>query len=74
MVMFSKVLVTVGAGFIGSHLVDRLTKMKCFVRVVDNLSSGNLENVARSKITYITKGSLVAHSYGFSYIFDVQLW
>jgi UDP-glucose 4-epimerase len=42
---FSKVLVTGGAGFIGSHLVDRLMGMGCFVKVVDNLSSGSLENV-----------------------------
>jgi len=42
---FSSVLVTGGAGFIGSHLVDRLMDMGCFVRVVDNLSSGSLENV-----------------------------
>lgn len=41
----SKVLVTGGAGFIGSHLVDRLMQMGMFVRVVDNLSSGSLENV-----------------------------
>ena len=41
----SKVLVTGGAGFIGSHLVDRLMGMECFVRVVDNLSSGSLENI-----------------------------
>ncbi len=42
---FSNVLVTGGAGFIGSHLVDRLLQMDCFVRVVDNLSSGSLDNV-----------------------------
>jgi UDP-glucose 4-epimerase len=39
---FSKVLVTGGAGFIGSHLVDRLMGMDCFVRVVDDLSGGGL--------------------------------
>jgi len=39
------VLVTSGAGFIGSHLVDRLVDMEYFVRVVDDLSSGSLENV-----------------------------
>jgi UDP-glucose 4-epimerase len=42
---FSKVLVTGGAGFIGSYLVDRLMWMDCFVRVVDNLSGGGLGNV-----------------------------
>ena len=41
----SKVLVTGGAGFIGSHLVDRLMRMECVVRVIDNLSSGSLGNV-----------------------------
>ncbi len=42
---FSRVLVTGGAGFIGSHLVDRLMRMDCFVKVVDNLSGGSLDNV-----------------------------
>jgi UDP-glucose 4-epimerase len=42
---FSRVLATGGAGFIGSHLVDRLMHIGMFVRVVDNLSSGSLENV-----------------------------
>lgn len=42
---FSNVLVTGGAGFIGSHLIDRLMNMGYFVRVVDNLSSGSLENI-----------------------------
>jgi UDP-glucose 4-epimerase len=42
---FFKALVTGGAGFIGSHLVDRLMQTGIFVRVVDNLSSGSLENV-----------------------------
>jgi len=43
--VFAKVLVAGGAGFIGSHLVDRLMQMGIFVRVVDNLSSGSLENI-----------------------------
>lgn len=41
----TRVLVTGGAGFLGSHLVDRLMQMGVFVRVADNLSSGCLENV-----------------------------
>ena len=40
-----KVLVTGGASFIGSHLVDALAARNAKVRVVDNLSSGKLENI-----------------------------
>lgn len=43
--MSRKVLVTGGAGFIGSHTVDRLIKEGNTVRILDNLSSGNLRNV-----------------------------
>jgi len=38
-------LVTGGAGFIGGHLVDSLMKKKLNVVVLDNLSSGNLNNI-----------------------------
>lgn len=40
------VLVTGGASFIGSHLVDALVAKGAEVRVVDNLSSGRRENLA----------------------------
>src|SRR3989344_3951585 len=40
-----KILVTGGAGFIGSHLVDRLVEEEDSVIVVDDLSRGRLENV-----------------------------
>ena len=40
------VLVTGGASFIGSHLVDALVAKGADVRVVDNLSSGRRENLA----------------------------
>jgi len=43
------VLVTGGAGFIGSHLVDRLVKVGLSVKVIDNLSSGRLENLSQHR-------------------------
>ena len=41
----AKYLVTGGAGFIGSHLVDRLIEQNNEVVVIDNLSSGKKENL-----------------------------
>tara|TARA_B100001750_G_C15493526_1_gene592747 strand:- start:1116 stop:2063 length:948 start_codon:yes stop_codon:yes gene_type:complete len=40
-----KILVTGGAGFIGSHIVDRLIDLGHEVTVVDSLSSGNVDNL-----------------------------
>ncbi len=40
-----RILVTGGASFIGSHLVDALVERGAQVRVVDDLSSGKLENI-----------------------------
>ena len=40
-----EVLVTGGASFIGSHLVYALVERGARVRIVDNLSSGRLENI-----------------------------
>ncbi len=41
-----RILVTGGAGFIGSHLCDRLLAEGHQVVVVDNLITGNVENIA----------------------------
>jgi len=40
-----KILVTGGAGFIGSHTVNKLIQEGCQVIVVDNLSSGRRDNI-----------------------------
>ena len=44
---FKRALVTGGAGFVGSHIVDRLVRKGFEVRVLDDLSSGRLENLRR---------------------------
>lgn len=43
---YSRILVTGGAGFIGSHIVDRLLKEGFEVIVIDNFSTGRQENLA----------------------------
>jgi nucleoside-diphosphate-sugar epimerase len=43
-----RVLVTGGAGFIGSHLVDALVREGAAVRVLDDLSTGRRENLVTS--------------------------
>ncbi|NAZ35069.1 MAG: SDR family NAD(P)-dependent oxidoreductase [Pyrobaculum sp.] len=53
-----RILVTGGAGFIGSHLVDRLAAEGHQVRVIDNLSSGRLENLAHRRDVEVIIGDL----------------
>jgi nucleoside-diphosphate-sugar epimerase len=52
-----RVLVTGGASFIGSHLVDQLLERGARVRIVDDLTSGRLENIrphlANGKLEFI---------------------
>jgi UDP-glucose 4-epimerase len=57
-----RVLVTGGAGFIGSHLTDRLIQDGHHVTVLDNLDTGRLENLAGAmesgKVSFI-EGSVL---------------
>ena len=50
-----KMLVTGGAGFIGSHLVERLVDLNHEVTVLDDLSNGNLQKLknVQNEITFI---------------------
>lgn len=41
-----KVLITGGYGFIGSHIADRFYKEGHEIFIIDNLSSGNIENIS----------------------------
>ena len=44
-----KAVVTGGAGFLGSHLCDRLLQMEYEVVCLDNLLTGSLDNIAHLK-------------------------
>ena len=46
--MADKAVITGGAGFIGSHLADRLLSLGQEVVILDNLSSGFIENIPPS--------------------------
>lgn len=69
----SKILVTGGAGFIGSHIVDQLIEEGHEVVVYDNLLRGKLQNVntkarfVKGDILYL--GELLAQMEGVDYVF-----
>ncbi len=49
MLVKKKAIVTGGAGFIGSHMVDLLLENDFFVTVIDNLSGGRESNLSQHK-------------------------
>jgi nucleoside-diphosphate-sugar epimerase len=51
-------LVTGGAGFIGSHLAEELVRRGHVVRIVDNLSSGRLQNLEHISPVEFLEGDL----------------
>jgi UDP-glucose 4-epimerase len=54
-----RTLITGGAGFVGSHLAERLLALGHEVRILDNLSTGSIDNISHLK----------GHD-GFSYVVD----
>lgn len=53
-----RVLVTGGAGFIGSHSVEALLEVGAEVTVLDNLSSGKLSNLPKSAHLHFVQGDI----------------
>ena len=49
-----KIIVTGGCGFLGSHLVDKLIDKGFSVFVIDNLSTGSLENLNKKAKFYFS--------------------
>ena len=53
-----RVLVTGGAGFIGSHLVDLIARQDRQVCIIDNLSTGSLDNLRKKDNIKLVKGEV----------------
>ena len=53
-------IVTGGAGFIGSHMVDLLLSKNFTVRVIDNLSGGRIQNLKRHKNLIFVKKDILS--------------
>ena len=69
----SRILVTGGAGFIGTNLVSKLKKLGYTITVLDNFSTGSRNNEITG-VTYVESSDLILknkESIGFDYIFHL---
>jgi UDP-glucuronate decarboxylase len=66
-------LVAGGAGFIGSHLVARLTKEGNKVTIVDNLSTGSITNIASFKKASFVEADICDYQDSNHYDFIINL-
>lgn len=59
-----KVVVTGGCGFIGSHLAHKLVELGAQVTILDNLTTGSVENIAdiQDKVTFIEQSIVDSHA------------
>jgi len=57
-----KVLITGGAGFIGSHLTDRLIAQNHEVCVIDNYATGRRDNLTPNKRLQVVEGTIADRS------------
>jgi len=53
-----KVLITGGAGFIGSHLAERLIKSNVEIYIIDNFETGRKENISKHSSIKLFEGSI----------------
>ena len=58
MISKKKILVTGGAGFIGSHVVDEALKKGFEVAIIDNYTTGRMENISFPEAIKIFKGDI----------------
>ena len=56
-----KILVTGGAGYIGSHVVRKFLDQGCRVTVYDNLSTGSSDNIFKDTLLTFVEGDILDH-------------
>lgn len=76
-------VITGGAGFIGSNVAEAVLEKGCFVRVMDNLSTGHIENLAsmisNEKFSFLEKDirdydACLEVTRGADYVINLAAW